>query len=80
MAATFPLLIGIIGYGANVKPGLLILAFISGFVGLMLSPMHLCFVLTIDFFKANFLKVWLALLLPEAVLLTIAVIAGLLWR
>lgn len=80
VAATFPLLIGIIGHGAGVKPGMLILAFISGFVGLMLSPMHLCFVLTVDYFKANFLKVWLSLLVPEAILLTIAIIAGLLWR
>ncbi len=80
VAATFPLLIGIIGHGAGVKPGMLILAFISGFVGLMLSPMHLCFVLTVDYFKANFLKVWLSLLVPEAILLTIAICAGLLWR
>jgi hypothetical protein len=80
IATTFPLLVGIIGQGSAMRPGMLILAFISGFIGLMLSPMHLCFVLTVDFFKASFLKVWQALLLPETVMMLTAILFALFWH
>jgi hypothetical protein len=79
IGATFPLLIGIIGLGAAVKPGMLILAYISGFVGLMISPVHLCFILTVDYYKANLLKVWRRIILPELVILAVAIACALLF-
>jgi len=48
------------------------LAYVSGFAGTMLSPTHLCFVLTVDFFKANFNKVQLRVLAVETVILLMA--------
>ena len=56
----FPLLVGLLEAGT---PGLsplatLVLAFSMGYAGMMLSPIHLCFVLTKDFFAAPFLRVY----------------------
>ena len=78
IGATFPLLTGIIGMGAAVKPGMLILAYLSGFVGLMISPIHLCFMLTVNYFKADLLKVWRRIILPELALLMVAIACALL--
>ena len=80
IATAFPLLIGITGTGAALRPGMLILAFISGFVGLMLSPLHLCFVLTVEYFKADFLKVLRCLIVPELIILASAVLFALIWK
>lgn len=80
VAATFPLLIGIIGTGQNLNPGALILAYISGFAGIMLSPVHLCLILTVDYFKADLLKVWRRVVFPEAVFLLFALLFALIWK
>jgi integral membrane protein (TIGR00529 family) len=80
VGAAFPLLAGIIGTGAGLKPGMLILAYTSGFMGVMLSPVHLCLVLTIDYFKAEFVKVWRRILYCELILLGLAVLCALFWK
>lgn len=80
IAATYPLLIGIIGQGAGVRPGMLVLAFISGFVGVMLSPVHLCLVLTVEYYKADFLKVWRSIILPITLILLTAILCALFWK
>jgi len=50
---TFPLLVPIIGQG-SIDSGALILSYVSGMAGVLLSPMHLCLVLSIDYFRAKF--------------------------
>lgn len=79
VAATFPLLIGIIGAGQHLNWGALVLAYISGFVGVMLSPVHLCFLLTVDYFEADLIKVWRRVVFPEIVLLLFAILFALFW-
>lgn len=66
VAIAFPLLVPIIGAG---KPDMFLLAFayVSGFVGILLSPAHLCLVLTADYFKAELKDVYRILTLPVAV-------------
>ena len=51
VAIAFPLLVPVIG---RESPDLWLLAFayVSGFVGILLSPAHLCLALTADYFKA----------------------------
>ncbi len=56
-ATAMPLLRDIIGYGANVDGGLLLLAYAGGFLGVMMSPVHLCIVLTTEYFHASPAKV-----------------------
>jgi uncharacterized protein len=80
IATTFPLLLGIIGTGSGIRPGMMILAFISGFVGIMLSPVHLCLVLTVQYYKADFVKVWRSVIIPSAVLLLAAILFAFFWK
>ncbi len=80
VAATFPLLIGIIGTGQNVNPGALVLAYISGFIGIMLSPVHLCLFLTVDYFKADLIKVWRKVVFPGIVFLLSALLFAVIWK
>ena len=54
VAIAFPILLGL---NITSNPHLIALAYISGFTGVMLSPLHLCLVLTVDYFKASFFNV-----------------------
>jgi hypothetical protein len=60
VGATFPLLLGLLynlGMESQVVP-YLVLASFSGFTGVMISPIHICFVLTCNFFGADIAKTW----------------------
>lgn len=48
------------------------LAFVTNFVGNMLSPLHLCFIMSIEHFDANFIRAYRKLILPEAIILLFA--------
>ncbi len=80
VAATFPLLIGIIGTGSQLNPGAFVLAYISGFVGIMLSPVHLCLFITVDYFKADLIKVWRKVVFPGVVFLLSALLWAVIWK
>jgi len=58
-----PLLIPYIVVDSGINSGALILAFVSGMMGLLLSPMHLCFILSAEYFKAALVKVYRYILL-----------------
>lgn len=71
---TFPLLSTII-IGANgINFNLLALSFLSGFAGVLLSPFHLCLVLTKEYFKARFVNIYKRLFPAVLLLYTISVI------
>ncbi len=53
----FPLLVPIVGYG-SIDGGALMLAYVSGMAGVLLTPMHLCLVLSVDYFKAKILRTY----------------------
>ena len=80
VAATFPLLIGIIGTGQQMNSGAMVLAYISGFIGIMLSPVHLCLFLTVDYFKADLIKVWRRVVFPGMVFLLFAFLLAVVWK
>jgi integral membrane protein (TIGR00529 family) len=50
VGSTFPLIISIAG---NLSAGDISFAFVSGFLGVLLSPVHICLILTRDYFKAD---------------------------
>jgi len=50
----------------GVNYGYVMLAYGAGFAGVMLSPLHLCLVVTKDYFKVSFKKIY-AMLLPASV-------------
>ena len=56
------------------------LAYVFGFMGMMLSPVHLCFLVTKDYFKANFLESYRLILKPTLSLMVAAVVFFLISR
>lgn len=58
--AAFPIVVGFISAGdVSMQPmAALALAFSMGYAGMMLSPVHLCFLLTVDYFSASYIKVY----------------------
>ena len=65
-AITFPILVGLNG---DMNLRLMALGFISGYGGIMISPMHFCLVLTVDYFKARLEKVIAMVLIPVAIMI-----------
>jgi hypothetical protein len=50
VGSTFPLIISIAG---NTSIGAISFAFASGFLGVLLSPVHICLILTREYFRAD---------------------------
>jgi integral membrane protein (TIGR00529 family) len=73
---SLPLLVPFIALGSQVNSYALILAYISGYVGVLLSPLHLCLILSTEYFKASLAKVYRLILPP---LLAIEVVAVLIY-
>jgi uncharacterized protein len=61
--------------GGNVNVPLVALLFIAGTAGTMLSPMHLCLSLTVDYFRADLKKIMRMLIIPESILVGMAIIS-----
>lgn len=53
--------------------GLVMLLYACGFMGVMLSPVHFCLILTKDYFKADLLKVYKFILPPALLLILFAI-------
>jgi uncharacterized protein len=61
---TLPILMPFIQQGGQVNMNYAVLAFVSGYMGVLLSPMHLCFSVTQKYFKADIKKSYMILLPP----------------
>jgi integral membrane protein (TIGR00529 family) len=72
VGATFPLIVTMLG--SNPDVGAVTFAFASGFAGVMLSPTHLCLLLTIRYFKADMAGAYRLLYLPVALVLGVGLI------
>jgi len=64
VGVTMPLLMALVPAGESVLPWLA-LALTTGFTGAMLSPLHICFVLSCEYFKVDFAASWKRVLLPS---------------
>jgi hypothetical protein len=73
-AIAFPLLAPIIGR-EHPDMVLFLFAYVSGFVGILLSPAHLCLALTADYFKADLKDVYKILIGPVSVVFGAALLA-----
>lgn len=71
VGSTFPLIVSMTG-GAHL--GSLTLAFASGFFGVLLSPVHLCLVLTREYFKADVWGIYKRIIPAGGVILLAALI------
>jgi integral membrane protein (TIGR00529 family) len=69
VGTTFPILIPLIDQARpELLTPLLILAFVSGFTGVLLSPLHLCLILSNEHFRASWSGVYRYLILPSITL------------
>jgi hypothetical protein len=64
VGATFPIITAMMG--GHPDPATVTFAFASGFAGVMLSPTHLCLLLTIRYFKADMAGTYRLLYIPAA--------------
>jgi integral membrane protein (TIGR00529 family) len=71
---SLPLLVPFIALGSQVSSYALILAYISGYVGVLLSPLHLCLILSTAYFKASLAKVYRLVLPPLLAIEAVAVL------
>jgi len=71
VGSTFPLLLSL---GDPALPSLVSLAFASGFIGVLLSPVHLCLILTREYFKADLSGIYRKTI-PACAIVFIVVIA-----
>lgn len=68
VAIGYTILAGLL-YQHGIEPGYIMLAYLSGYFGMMLSPAHLCLVLTNEYFKADLSLVYRRLVPPLVLLL-----------
>jgi hypothetical protein len=74
VGATFPILISLIqGMGqSHLMMPYMMLALASGFMGVLLSPLHLCLLLSNEYFGTSLVPVYRHMRIPLAVLLVTA--------
>jgi hypothetical protein len=64
---SFPILLPIFG-ASHPDMVLVLFAYVSGFVGILLSPAHLCLFLTLDYFRADIRQTYKILIWPALVI------------
>ena len=77
VGSTFPLIIHIAG---NTSIGAISFAFAAGFLGVLLSPVHICLVLTREYFKADLWGIYKMMLPGCFIIFGVAVIQYILLR
>lgn len=69
---TFPLILPLIATASGPDLGMLAFVFASGFAGVMFSPVHLCLVLTKDYFHSPAAPIYRTMLVPESLVVMVA--------
>lgn len=77
VGGTFPLLISLAG-GAHLEQ--IAFAFVSGYIGVLLSPVHLCLVLTKEYFKADLWGIYRKTIPASGIIMTAALMAYVVFR
>jgi len=67
VALAYSLLAGFL-YQSEINSANIFLAYLSGYLGMMLSPAHLCLVLSNEYFRSNLLSVYKILIWPALLL------------
>jgi integral membrane protein (TIGR00529 family) len=70
----FPLLLPFMKVNGDLNLGLLMLGYEAGYLGLMLSPMHLCLSATAQYFKVEYKDILKKLLIPQLIVLGFALL------
>lgn len=79
VGATFPIILGVLAklgpgaLGGDHLPAYLTLGLFAGFTGVMISPLHVCFILSCQFFETDLGPAWRRLVMPCLLLLACGV-------
>lgn len=79
VTVAFPLLATMLSAGGPPNPGAMVLAFAAGYSGVMLSPVHICLILTREYFGSDLFEIYKRLLIPQSAVLAAALVAWFLW-
>lgn len=79
VSISFPILLPIFGF-SNPDMVLVMFAYVSGFVGILLSPAHLCLILTVEYFKTDLRDVYKILIWPAIIIFIAAFIVVFIFR
>ncbi len=71
IGVSMPIVIGIAGLSALPMVSVAVLAYASAFMGVMLSPIHFCLILSKEYFRANYTKVYI-LIFPSVVVVLLS--------
>lgn len=74
VGVAFPLLVPFITPGLEINSYALLLAYTSGMVGYLLSPVHLCLILSAEYLKASLARVYRYILPPLLAIEAVAVL------
>ncbi|MFC2007966.1 DUF401 family protein [Chloroflexota bacterium] len=74
----FPLLVPYFTSISGINSTAVILAYVSGMVGLLISPVHLCLILSTEYFQAKLARVYRYILAPALLIEAVAIIIYLL--
>jgi len=72
---SFPLLLPFMGNGDGISAAAVFLAYMSGMAGYNASPLHLCLVLTVEYFQSRMGDVYRLILPPLAAVVGVALLA-----
>ncbi len=74
VGVALPLLVPYITSDLGVDSYALLLSYVSGMMGVLLSPLHLCLILSAEYYKANLARVYKYILPPILVIEAIAIL------
>jgi len=79
---SFPLVFGLLGQDVSfgVLASTTVLAYAAGHTGIMLSPIHICFVVTNEYFRSRLVHAYRYTLGPSVVVLVAAILLAMLYR
>jgi hypothetical protein len=80
IATCFPVLLPLLVADGAIRYGNVLFAFAGGFLGVLTSPVHLCLVLTREYFEADFGRVYRRLIPPVVLLALVALGVRFLWE
>jgi hypothetical protein len=71
VAVTFPILAGLL---PEINLSYMAFAYVSGFAGVMVTPIHLCMVFSANYYKAKLGSLMVRVMIPQFVLIAFAFI------
>ncbi|WP_432738680.1 DUF401 family protein [Maridesulfovibrio sp. FT414] len=75
VGSAMPLVVGLVHASglSEQLPAWMVLCMFSGFAGIMSSPLHICFLLTCEYFKVDMYSAWKKIALPSILLMFVGV-------